>query len=120
MIAVRVIFVETTLPVRIRPRIEISPVNGHFLSIVTYAFNTYVPKCWGRTDICTVNSIGWCFETESDVFVPPPFFCRNFLSTCLTTIKYGVCESKVRRTSCFRILEQVLFLKSLLDLKFTV
>lgn len=29
---VRVIFVETTRPVKIRPRIETSPVKGHFLS----------------------------------------------------------------------------------------
>lgn len=33
MMRVRCIFVETTVPVRIRPRIETSPVNGHFLSI---------------------------------------------------------------------------------------
>jgi len=32
MIIVRVILVETTLPVKIRPRIEMSPVKGHFLS----------------------------------------------------------------------------------------
>jgi hypothetical protein len=32
MMSVRVIFVETTLPVRMRPRIEMSPVKGHFLS----------------------------------------------------------------------------------------
>ena len=31
---VRFIFVDTTLPVRIRPRIEMSPVKGHFLSKV--------------------------------------------------------------------------------------
>jgi hypothetical protein len=29
---VRFILVETTFPVSIRPRIEISPVKGHFLS----------------------------------------------------------------------------------------
>ena len=34
MIIVRVIFVETTRPVRMRPRIETSPVNGHFLSVL--------------------------------------------------------------------------------------
>lgn len=32
MMIVRVILVETTRPVRMRPRIETSPVNGHFLS----------------------------------------------------------------------------------------
>ena len=30
---VRVILAETTLPVRMRPRIETSPVKGHFLSM---------------------------------------------------------------------------------------
>ena len=32
MTRVRCIFVETTVPVRIRPRMETSPVKGHFLS----------------------------------------------------------------------------------------
>ena len=32
MMIVRVILVETTRPVRIRPRIDTSPVKGHFLS----------------------------------------------------------------------------------------
>src|ERR1700682_3592198 len=34
MTMVRAIFVEMTLPVRIRPRIETSDVKGHFLSVV--------------------------------------------------------------------------------------
>lgn len=33
MMTVRCILVETTVPVRIRPRIETRPVKGHFLSI---------------------------------------------------------------------------------------
>ncbi len=33
MTSVRCIFVETTVPVRIRPRIDTRPVNGHFLSV---------------------------------------------------------------------------------------
>lgn len=32
MMSVRCILVETTVPVRIRPRMEIRPVKGHFLS----------------------------------------------------------------------------------------
>ncbi len=32
---VRVILVETTLPDRIRPRMETSLVNGHFLSVTS-------------------------------------------------------------------------------------
>lgn len=34
---VRCILVDTTLPVRIRPRIETIPVKGHFLSFVELA-----------------------------------------------------------------------------------
>jgi len=33
MMRVRCILVETTVPVRIRPRMETRPVNGHFLSV---------------------------------------------------------------------------------------
>jgi hypothetical protein len=33
MTRVRCILVETTVPVRIRPRIETKPVKGHFLSV---------------------------------------------------------------------------------------
>jgi hypothetical protein len=33
MIMVRCILVETTVPVKILPLIEMSPVNGHFLSM---------------------------------------------------------------------------------------
>lgn len=33
MIRVRCILVETTVPVRIRPRMETRPVKGHFLSV---------------------------------------------------------------------------------------
>lgn len=38
MMSVRVILVDTTMPLRMRPRIETLPVKGHFLS-------TYVPTC---------------------------------------------------------------------------
>jgi hypothetical protein len=33
MMMVRCILVETTVPVKMRPRIETIPVNGHFLSV---------------------------------------------------------------------------------------
>lgn len=33
MMRVRCILVETTVPVKIRPRMETRPVNGHFLSV---------------------------------------------------------------------------------------
>lgn len=59
---VRVIFVETTLPVRIRPRIEMLPVNGHFLSVYEH------PAVGGgigdeHTNIGAMNCLWWCFES---------------------------------------------------------
>jgi hypothetical protein len=41
MIIVRVILVETTRPVRMRPRMETSLVNGHFLSVLTRIIIVY-------------------------------------------------------------------------------
>ena len=40
MIIVRFILVDTTFPVKIRPRIEMSPVKGHFLSFEVISFST--------------------------------------------------------------------------------
>jgi hypothetical protein len=54
---VRFILVDTTLPVRIRPRIEMSPVKGHFLSTVSshdeHIFNTH----GSRTDVSAVDGL---------------------------------------------------------------
>lgn len=41
MMMVRCILVETTVPVRIRPRIETRPVKGHFLSVGGIAVSRY-------------------------------------------------------------------------------
>jgi hypothetical protein len=38
---VRCILVETTVPVRIRPRIETWPVKGHFLSIAHHQYMSF-------------------------------------------------------------------------------
>jgi len=56
MIIVRVILVDTTRPVRMRPRIETSPANGHFLS--TFIVRSRVGRMSnGRTNVVSVNGI---------------------------------------------------------------
>ena len=60
---VRFILVDTTLPVRIRPRIEMSPVKGHFLSKVS-SHDKYIYNIHGsRTDVSTVDGLCRCFES---------------------------------------------------------
>jgi hypothetical protein len=44
IMTVRCILVETTVPVRIRPRMETVPVKGHFLSILPKVSNSSSPK----------------------------------------------------------------------------
>lgn len=56
MMIVRVIFVETTLPVRIRPRIEILPVKGHFLSVCAMCSCTWKTK-GEHTDVGAVDCV---------------------------------------------------------------
>ena len=56
MTIVRVIFVETTRPVRMRPRIETSPVNGHFLSAFTVRSRVGGTGD-GRTNVVSINGI---------------------------------------------------------------
>lgn len=63
MIIVRVIFVETTFPVKIRPRIETFPVNGHFLSIHQIQTVQYFEGEKAQTDICAGDSVRGGFET---------------------------------------------------------
>ena len=54
---VRFILVDTTLPVRIRPRIEMSPVKGHFLSKVS-SHDEYIYNIHGsRTDVSAVDGL---------------------------------------------------------------
>ena len=56
MMIVRVIFVDTTRPVRIRPRIETSPANGHFLSALLV--RSPLDKTSNRrTDVVSVNGV---------------------------------------------------------------
>lgn len=62
MMIVRVILVDTTRPVRIRPRIETSPVNGHFLSafIVRFRLGGWDDR---RTDVMSID--GLCRRLKS-------------------------------------------------------
>lgn len=57
---VRVILVDTTFPVKIRPRMEMSPVKGHFLSIPmlsTYSDIEYASRLKHLTTHTNVGSI---------------------------------------------------------------
>jgi hypothetical protein len=56
MMIVRVIFVETTRPVRMRPRIETSPVNGHFLSTL-FVRSRVGEMNGGRTNVVSINGV---------------------------------------------------------------
>lgn len=51
MTIVRVILVETTLPVKMRPRIETLPVKGHFLSEKKHNHKLSESKCDECIDI---------------------------------------------------------------------
>ena len=54
---VRFILVDTTLPVRIRPRIEMSPVKGHFLSeFPSHDEYTYV-LYESHTDVSAIDGL---------------------------------------------------------------
>lgn len=94
MIRVRCIFVDMTVPVRIRPRIETIPVKGHFLSVEHMISNrsmrersprylrTSPPwtfphfRLWGndqeleRTYVGSLNRSLWRPESKSNVLVP--------------------------------------------------
>lgn len=82
---VRFILVETTLPVRIRPRIEMSPVNGHFLSVICGEFPSVNPdnsSCihYERTDIRAIDGFRRGLESETNILVPPFLLGHSLLS----------------------------------------
>lgn len=83
---VRVILVETTRPVRIRPRMEISLVNGHFLSVTTRVVIVYglfqQSKKSARTDIGSIHRLGGCLEPKAHILITTPFLRRHLFSTC--------------------------------------
>lgn len=81
MTRVRCIFVDTTVPVRIRPRMETSPVKGHFLSarrvplaIIQFQIRQYPPfaawKSCSRTNVCALNGGFRCPKPQANVLVP--------------------------------------------------
>lgn len=83
---VRVILAETTLPVRIRPRMETSPVKGHFLSMyepVMASFGVCVSRNEQqqsalRDPSCTGGGKAH-LEPESDILEPPTVLARGLL-----------------------------------------
>jgi hypothetical protein len=81
MMMVLVILVDFTTPERIRPRIETSPVKGHFLSERTkHQMNTQgqlnrIPSTCGAricrlTDVGSVDGLGRGLEAKTDILVP--------------------------------------------------
>ena len=79
MMIVRVIFVETTRPVRIRPRIETSPVNGHFLSALFFRFHGASMR-EVRTNVVSVNGLWRGLESQPNILKPPLVTGGNLLS----------------------------------------
>lgn len=77
----RFILVDITLPVRIRPRIETSPVNGHFLSV-----KMHEPRQTSMvalpTDVSAADSVRGRFEAKPHIFVPPLLLCDDLLPGC--------------------------------------
>jgi hypothetical protein len=78
---VLVILVDFTTPERIRPRIETSPVKGHFLSERTKhqmntqgQLNRILSTCGARicrlTDVGSVDGLGRGLEAKTDILVP--------------------------------------------------
>lgn len=80
---VRSILTDTTLPVRIRPRMETSPVKGHFLSGWQSVNRAFMGLVWLLTDICALNGFFGCLEAQTNILVPSLFLCRDLLSNWL-------------------------------------
>ena len=83
MMMVRVILVETTRPVRMRPRMETSLVKGHFLSAARVGpseldFTTDMDE---RTDVSTLYRLRRGLEAQTDILVPPLLLQGNLLAT---------------------------------------
>lgn len=86
MTIVRVILVETTLPVKIRPRIETSPVKGHFLSDITMNSPSIMRQMYRRTDVSAVDSFRRGLESKTNILVPPLVLGRYFLAAFIPAI----------------------------------
>ena len=77
---VRVIFVETTRPVKMRPRIETSPVKGHFLSAAEVCFVEHARERILRTNVRTKDSLRRGLEAETNILEPPLFLRRDLVA----------------------------------------
>ena len=119
----RVILVETTRPVRMRPRIETSLVKGHFLStsvcIVCKLLRRH--KLTARTNVASVNRLWGRLKSKSHIFIPPLLLSRHFFSAYPS---YQFCSSdqswqtrvETQHTAGLRVLEEGLLLECLLNL----
>jgi hypothetical protein len=70
MMMVRFILVEMTRPERIRPRIDTSPVKGHFLSAITFNYTDNQDGWDRRTDVGAVDGLSRGLEAKTDVLIP--------------------------------------------------
>jgi hypothetical protein len=83
MTIVRVIFVETTRPVRMRPRMETSPVKGHFLSDENNLLSVRIAlqmRKGVRTDVTAVDRLRRGLEPKTDILIPPLLPSGDFLA----------------------------------------
>ncbi len=76
---VRVILVDTTLPVRMRPRMETSPVKGHFLSVQTSQVKP-VHRSKLHTNVSAIDRLLRRLEAKTNVLVPPLILGSNLLA----------------------------------------
>jgi hypothetical protein len=95
MIRVRCILVEITVPVRMRPRMEIWPVKGHFLSVVAmlapalvifvcnpilrFFLRELAHRTGGLTDVAALNCSLGRSETETNILEPSSATLSNLL-----------------------------------------
>ena len=81
MMIVRVILVDTTRPLRMRPRMETSPVKGHFLSTARVRICPIVATNeHAHTDVSALNRLRGGLEAKANILVPPLLFGRNLLA----------------------------------------
>ena len=83
MMIVRVILVETTLPVKIRPRIETRPVKGHFLSITVVNQCQSAKRSTRRTNVGPVDRLSRRLEAKPNILVPPLVLPADLLVACM-------------------------------------
>jgi len=90
---VRCILAETTMPERIRPRIEIWPVKGHFLSTLLDG-----EARDNATNISSLDGLLGGLEAQTDVLVPSLLLC---LSRCFGVLEdVGLLEEGSLRLHC--------------------